>query len=151
VAFRAVVLSSDSPLAMRGMIRGDSALDLPGVGGGVGEREFGAEAECAPSTPEGQVPGTTKESSGAASVCWDLAWSGGIASSSVAAREDGCVELECCDCSEVAAVAELVACDLEDGTDVRVAAFELCGTLDRLPLCRLREGLSCLDDLAGLP
>lgn len=69
VAFRDVVLSSESPLAMRGRIRGDSALDLPGVGGGVGEREFGAEAECAPSTPEGQVPGTTKESSGAASVC----------------------------------------------------------------------------------
>ena len=94
-------------------MRGDSLLFEPGGGGSDGvANASGAELWCVPSKWLGQSPGTMKGSSVTAILWWRSA--GGVGSSSLGAIDEGCVEGECW---VVLAVAELVVCEREDGTE----------------------------------
>jgi hypothetical protein len=82
----------------------------------------------------GQLAGDLNGSSVEGTLAW---WDRGGWVSSSMATDEGCVEGE----YVVVAVAVLVVCDFEEGTDVRAGAcFWLCGMLWRL-----------LEDLLGEP
>lgn len=135
---RGVPRSSVSLLAIRVMTGAGSDFDAPFTGGGGGvlgsacASPPGDNRLFAPSRSLGQLPGAMNGSSVAAMLA---RWPGGVGWSSSVVTEEGCVDNdgEACD---VAAVAELVACDRDDGKEFRVGAvcFALLGTLCRLAL-----------------
>ena len=136
----------ESALAMREMIRGELLLaDLPPVILGMSLTASGADAWRVPSRSRGQVSGVTKGSSGAILL---EGGAGGVVSPSVWAGEDGCVEGERC---IVVAVAELVVCDLDDGTEYREEASGAgtCGTLDLFRVCLPGEPLGFVAPSGG--
>jgi len=120
-------------------MRGESNLEAPLIGGVLGCEvgSFrGVGLRCEPSTSVGQLPGVMKGSSVAGIL---LRWPGGVGWSSSVATDEGCVDTEG-ECCIVVAVAELVACDLEEGKEVRTVLF-----------CLVLFGTLCLLGPAALP
>lgn len=131
--------ASDSPLAIRAIIRGDSDFaEGQGGSGGVLGSTLGADEECAPSKSCGQSPVCAVVSSPESGV---TPLDSDATPSPAAAKELICTE------GSVAVVAELTVCDLEEGTDCRDAVAD---GFDVLCLLLAPEGRAGDDGLGAL-
>jgi len=145
--------SSESPLAMRAITRGESALDArsTGVEGALlAEVGMGGKGGMrSPSCSQG-----TETAKGSLSENFEAltAVPGGIAPSfSVVSIEDGCVDGECW---LIVAVPELTVCGLEEGKDVSCSCGPGCDfwvTAVRLPPLLTLFGALDLFNFTGEP